>query len=146
MADSPDPNPYTASLTYGGDFELTPSGSLVMVTGVEKFRQRVIRRFFTNPSMVQNDGTYLSPDYLFDTDYGMGAARLVGEKVSDDIAAQFKQKLRAAIMIDEGVDVSREPMIKVFQNDKGAVWAEATAYLIQDGAQTFNIPIKNSSG
>lgn len=127
-----DPNPIAFSLPFGTDFELSENGSLKMVSGVEKFRQRVIRRYFTNPAERISTGEFIPSDYLFDPEYGLGATRLVGEPTTDDAAARFRRKLRQAIFSDEGtyVDTSVEPEITLFSTPAGAVWARAKVYLL----------------
>jgi hypothetical protein len=144
MADLPDPNPIIASMPWGGDFILTDNGSIEFVSGVEKFRQRVIRRFFTNPAERLADGTYIPADYIFDTEYGLGATRLIGEPQSDEIASQFRQKVRAAVLIDQSVNSTREPEIQLFAAPSGEVWVRVKAFLLNASEVVISFPLSRN--
>ncbi|PXX42207.1 hypothetical protein [Aquitalea magnusonii] len=54
----------------GGDLSTSPTGDLMPVTGVDKGRQRILRRLMTNPG-----------DYIHHPDYGAGLGRFVGDVV-----------------------------------------------------------------
>lgn len=146
MGTAPDPNPVCLSLPYGGDLQLTPNGSLVFVSGVERIRQRIIRRFFTCPEENLIGVGYIPADYIFDPNYGIGAVRLVGEPTSTDEALKLKQKVKKAVLVDEGVDTNQDPLITLFAAPNGEIWASVTVYLL-DGTQTNLIfPSGNKSG
>ena len=138
---TPDPNPVNLSLPWNGDLELTSNGSLVFVSGVERVEQRIIRRFFTCPSETLDDGTFVLADYLFDQSYGLGAARLVGEKISNKLAGQLTQKIRASVMVDEGVDTTKEPEINLFAAPTGEVFAKVKVYLLDSTPTNFNFVV-----
>src|SRR5215469_15934874 len=107
MSNQPDPNPIALSLPWGGDLQLTNNGSVRFVSGIEKIRQRIIRRYFTCPEERLADGQYIPADYIFAPNYGIGATRLVGELIDDTLAAALTQKIKAAVLIDEGVDTTQ---------------------------------------
>jgi hypothetical protein len=135
MSNQTDPNLLALSLPWGADFQLTNNGSLVFVSGIEKIRQRIIRRFFTAPAETLADGTYVPADYIFAPDYGIGANRLIGEPIDDNLAAILTKKIKAATLVDEGVDTTQNPTITLYAAQSGAVWASVTVYLL-DGTQT----------
>jgi hypothetical protein len=91
-----DPNPINASCPYGTDFQLTANGSIKFVSGVERLEERVVRRVFTNPREVLQDGTVVNADYLFDQDYGEGATRAVGELATPAFLSVMKARIRQA--------------------------------------------------
>lgn len=145
MAAQPDPNPVCVSLPWGDDFELTTNGSIAFVNGVERVRQRIIRRYFTCPAETLADGSFVTADYLFDQAYGLGAARLVGEPIGDQLAGKLLQKIRAAVLIDEGVDTAKDPVIQLFAAPTGQVWASVKVFLLDGQPTTFNFPVKQNT-
>jgi len=146
MASQPDPNPVNLSLPWGNDLVLTSNGSLQFVSGVERVKQRIIRRFFTCPSETLDDGSFVLADYLFDLSYGIGAARLVGEKISNKLAGQLQQKIRAAVLVDEGVDTTQTPQVQLFAAPSGEVWEEVQVFLLDGTPTSFNFQVgKNNT-
>lgn len=57
----------------GDDLSLSPTGSLSPIEGIERGKQRILRRLVTNPG-----GPNASPDYIFHPEYGAGLGRYVG--------------------------------------------------------------------
>lgn len=143
MANNPDPNPIALFLPWGGDFQLTNNGSLAMVSGVEKVRQRIIRRFFTCPAETLANGAYVPADYIFDPNYGLGATRMVGEPIATTLAATLTQKLKNAILIDEGVDTTQDPAISLYAAPNGEIWADVTVYLADSSPTSWNFLVLN---
>lgn len=132
----PDPNPVALSLPWGGDLQLTNNGSIAWCSGIEKVRQRIIRRFFTGPEQNQRGVGYIGPDYLFHPDYGQGAIRMVGQPMSDAVAAQLQTKARNAVLVDQGVDTSKAPKVDLYATPSGEVWIKIEVHLI-DGTREY---------
>lgn len=144
MANNPDPNPVALSLPWGGDLQLTNNGSIAFVSGVARIQQRIIRRFFTCPAETLSDGTYVPADDIFAPDYGLGASRLVGEPIDNALAAALTQRLKNAVLIDEGVDTTQDPTITLYASPDGTVWASVTVYLLDSTQTSFNFPAQQS--
>jgi hypothetical protein len=70
-------------LTYGGDFELTPTGDLMIIQDTPYYPAATIQRvsflILTNPAIPNINGVGTSaPDDIFHPDYGSGARAFVG--------------------------------------------------------------------
>ncbi len=83
---------------YGGDVALGPTGDLGRVNGLERSKQRVLRRLLTNPG-----------DYIFHPTYGAGLGRYVGKVV--DVAA-IAVLIRGQMALERSVSQSPPPTIK----------------------------------
>lgn len=140
MANTPDPNPVSLSLPWAGDLILTNNGSVTFCSGVEKLRQRIIRRFFTVPEENIQGVGYVPPDYIFDANYGIGAKRLVGQKTNNALAAVLKSKINAAVLVDEGVDTTQLPVVKLFASSSGQIWASVEVALLDATRVYINFP------
>lgn len=138
----PDPNPVELSLPWGKDLELTPDGDLFFVSGVEKVRQRIIRRFFTCSERTLADGDYVGPDYLFDKDYGIGATRLVGEPISAALAQALEARIKDAVLVDESVNSNQDPEVKLYAAPNGQVWVSVKVVLTDGTTDYLNFPVK----
>ncbi|MEB0078001.1 phage tail protein [Pseudomonas sp. CCI3.2] len=92
----------------GGDLSLTPTGSLSLAFGMERGKQRILRRLITNPG-----------DYLFHTDYGAGLGRYVGALIN---IPEVIALIRGQILLESCVARTPAPVIRVSaQNDTLAV-------------------------
>lgn len=121
-------NDATLWLEWGGDFEISQNGSLVLAYGWDQVRQRILRRLLTNPAFTLDDGTPVPPDYLFDPKYGLGFRRRVGENWTPDLQLYLKAMINQAVLIDEGVNVNLPPLINITQTDH-TVQVVITVYL-----------------
>lgn len=92
----------------GGDLSLSPTGSLSPVEGIDRGRQRILRRLITNPG-----------DYLFHTDYGAGLGRFVGAIMN---TPEIIALIRSQILLEDVVATTPAPVISVSSsNDTLAV-------------------------
>lgn len=82
---------------WGSELVLSASGDLLLATGAEAGRQRVLRRLLTNPG-----------DYIWHVEYGAGLPREIGETTR---AAQIEAKVRRQMFLEPAV--VREPPPKV---------------------------------
>jgi len=53
---------------WGSDIQVSPSGDIAPVDGLDRGNQRVLRRLLTSPG-----------DYLWHSDYGAGLGKMVGK-------------------------------------------------------------------
>lgn len=141
MSDGPDPNPVNASLPWGTDFRLTANGSIAFVSGDERLKERIIRRAFSNPEETLQDGTFVPADYIFDKKYGLGASRAVGQVNKPSFLSTMEARIRKAIMVDEGVDTSKPPVIRFFQQGS-AFFAKVRVFTIDGGQVDIVFPFK----
>lgn len=136
-----DPNNTTLKLEWGSDFELSQNGSLIMSTGWEQIKQRVLRRLLTNPSFKLADGSPISADYIFDQNYGQGCRRRVGEPISKDIQEKLEQAVNKAVVIDEGLAVAKPPLVEAYKIGTDQLWVQISITLKtgQSGTVVFGV-------
>lgn len=104
------------------DNDLTPSatGDLLSIDGLERGRQRILRRLLTNPG-----------DYIWHPEYGAGLGRRVGQL--RDINA-IRSVIRTQIMEEACVGKSPLPAIDVTAIDSG-VFVSIKYLNVETGAQ-----------
>lgn len=102
-------------LEYGQDLVLAPSGSLEIATGWDQVRERIIRRFLTNPAQVLPDGSSTPADYVFDPAYGIGGGALVSQNPTQQYLNALRQRIRQAVLSDVAVDPGADPQIVIQQ-------------------------------
>ncbi len=84
---------------WSSDLSVSPTGDLAVVNGTIFGQQRVLRRLMTNPG-----------DYVWQTDYGAGLARFIGQPAN---ATQIQAVIRAQIFKETAVSRAPEPEISV---------------------------------
>lgn len=92
------------SHTWGGDLDVSPSGDLLAADGVERAKQRILRRLMTNLG-----------DYIWQPDYGAGLPGAIGDTGTDRIVAAIRSQLMAETVIAK----SPLPVIAVQAIDSG---------------------------
>lgn len=83
----------------GDDLSLSPTGSLSPVEGMERGKQRILRRLITNPG-----------DYLFHPNYGAGLGRYVGALMN---IPEIIALIRGQILLEDCVAKKPAPVISV---------------------------------
>lgn len=111
------PNSTTLWLEWGGDLVVSQNGSLSMATGWDQVRQRILRRLLSNPAFTLGDGTPVAPDLIFDTSYGIGCRRRLGELWIPSEQTAILSMVEQAVLVDEGIDATRTPTIVLDQNN-----------------------------
>lgn len=101
----------------GSDLSTSPTGDLSTVSGIERGKQRILRRLLTNPG-----------DYLFEPDYGAGLGRYVGASVNTtEIVALIEGQLR----LEACVAQSPAPVVSVQRTNStlsvGIQYTDATS-------------------
>jgi hypothetical protein len=81
----------------GDDFSLSPTGSLSPVEGLDRGKQRILRRLITNPG-----------EYLFHPEYGAGLGRYVGALMN---IPEIIALVRGQILLEDCVSKSPKPVI-----------------------------------
>lgn len=121
------------STWFGNDISLSPSGDLQQIDGLNRGRQRILRRLLTNSN---DDG--LPADYLWHPEYGCGCPRRIGE--TRDINA-ISAAIRSQIMSEASVAKSPLPTIIVNSIPDG-VYVSVVYIDVETGLQSilsFNI-------
>ena len=96
----------------GGDLALSATGDLLVASGAEGTKQRVLRRLLTNPG-----------GYIWHMLYGAGLARFVGQPNPAD---RIKGVIIRQIRRERGVGVTPPPTVDVRADNLGAVVATVT--------------------
>jgi hypothetical protein len=90
---------------FGNDVSLSIAGDLQQVDGLDRGRQRILRRLLTNSN---NDG--FPADYIWHPTYGCGCPRRIGE--TRDINS-ISAAIRSQIMSEASVSKNPLPTITV---------------------------------
>nr|WP_199065128.1 hypothetical protein [Chromobacterium sp. ASV5] len=91
----------------GGDLSTSPTGDLSLVAGLERGKQRVLRRLLTNPG-----------DYVFHPEYGAGLGRYVGQIIN---VPQLTGLIRGQMLQEACVGNSPPPAVTVRARDDGTL-------------------------
>lgn len=90
---------------WGGDLSLSPTGDLAVIDGLEKGRQRVLRRLMTG-----------SPEYIWEPPYGAGIPAYIGSIVD---AAEARALILAQMALEPTVLQNPPPQVTVTQIPNG---------------------------
>jgi phage baseplate assembly protein W len=90
---------------YGNDLNSSAAGDLLTVDGVDKNRQRLLRRLLTNPG-----------DYIFEPTYGAGLAAKIGQPFSAQACAAI---IKSQMFLESFVARDPAPAISVTQLTNG---------------------------
>lgn len=119
-------------LPWAGDFSLTASGDIAVVTGGNKVIQRVIRRFLTNSQRTDNLGRVTNiADYLFHPAYGGNARQFVDALYSQQSKTAIAQRFAQQASLETGVAPSPPSQVTITANVNG-IEMDATV-VIADG-------------
>lgn len=122
------PNNAAIYLELGEDLVVSPSGGILMASGWDQIRQRIMRRLFTNPELKLADGEIIPADYIFDKDYGIGINQLIDEPITSTFLSNLTRRIKQGVMVDEGVDASKDPAIDYFVANQ-SVYVQITVTL-----------------
>jgi len=104
---------------FGGDLQVSESGDVALVDGLQLGQQRVLRRLLTNPG-----------DYIWNLAYGAGLAGFVGKPAA---TMQIRAVVRSQIFKEAAVATSPEPMIEVTSDQAGTVYVHIRYLDAQSG-------------
>ena len=128
-------------LEWNGDLVLTPNGSVLMASGWDEVRERIIRRFLTNSALPLPDGTTTPPDYVFDVQYGLGAGALIDQNPDAAWQTAFSRRLREAVVADAAVSPSVLPSISITTSLAGLTEVFVAVQLISGQQGKFSLTI-----
>lgn len=129
----------TFYLEWNGDLIITPNGSVMMATGWDEVRERIIRRFLTNSAQPLPDGTTTPPDYIFDPLYGLGAGALIDQNPNAAFVSEFTRRMREAVVADAATDPGALPSITVTSPAIGTLQVFVTIQLISGQQGGFSM-------
>ncbi len=133
-------------LEWNGDLVLTPNGSILMATGWDEVRERIIRRFLTNSSLPLPDGTQTPPDYIFSPSYGLGAGALIDQNPTADFRANFTRRMREAVAADSAVSPTSVPSVRITTPMIGLIQVFVAIDLISGQQGRFSISFGQGGG
>lgn len=114
-----------ASHIWGGDLSAAANGDLLLASGDDLTKQRIVRRLMTNPKTPQAGG-----DYLFEQTYGAGIPRFVGSIGQEsEIAAISKGQ----VQLEGGVAQNPAPVVTARSDTNGVT--ETIQYTDNDSGQ-----------
>jgi hypothetical protein len=129
----------TYYLEWNSDLILSPNGSVLMASGWDEVRERIIRRFLTNSSVPLPDGTSTAPDYVFDPLYGLGAGALIDQNPTAAWTADFKRRMREAVAADAATSPGALPSIRVTKPTIGVVQVFVAVQLVSGQTGSFSM-------
>lgn len=106
---------------WGNDIQTSPTGDLAPVDGLDRGRQRILRRLLTNQL-----------DYLWNPTFGAGVPARIGQ-LRDTLAIQTA--ISTQIMEEKSVGRNPLPVITVSPIDNG-VYVKITYQDIETGSQS----------
>jgi hypothetical protein len=95
------------SLRFGGDLQVSASGDLLLATGPQVVKQRILRRLLTNAG-----------DYIFQIPYGAGLRKQVGQ---DSNLLAIQNIVRSQIFAEADVAQVPAPVITATQDATGNI-------------------------
>ena len=98
-------------LDWGGDFVLTPNGSVQMANGWDEARQLTVRALLTNPATQLPTGEQVPPDYVFDPEYGAGLGLYVGVDMNTTQVNKLQGLINSQVLNQSFVDPTYEPQV-----------------------------------
>lgn len=92
---------------FGNDLSLSSTGDLLLCSGEERGKQRLLRRLLT-----------VVGDYIWHPKYGAGLQTFIGEALSSDEFSIIKSRIQSNIFLEESVSKTTPPeiFIQTIQN------------------------------
>ena len=128
-------------LEWNQDLILTANGSVLMCSGWDEVRERIIRRFLTNSALPLPDGSTTPPDYVFDVQYGLGAGALIDQNPDAAWQAAFSRRMREAVVADTAVSPSLLPSISLTTSTSGVTQVFVSVQLISGQQGKFSLTL-----
>ena len=96
---------------YSGDVASSSTGDLNTSTSVVKTQQRIVRRVLTNPVTKEAPA-----DYIWNPEYGCGAARYVGE--TQNKLEELRRLIASQIILEKNVANIPIPTVVLTSNNE----------------------------
>jgi hypothetical protein len=124
-------SPIEAALTYGGDYQLTPSNDLATVQDTPFAAgatiQRVTFLILTNPALPNLNGNGTAePDDMFNPNYGAGARAYVGRNATQANLNALQRNILNGLALDPFIANSPKPTVTFRIGDASTVLCTVT--------------------
>ena len=131
----------TLFVEFGADLIVTPNGSIQLAQGWDEIRQRILRRILTTAQELLPDGTQTLPDYIFDVNYGIGAAKLVGQPITQSLVTALTNAITSGVTQDSAVVSNVLPKINIRRYGINTLYVTVQVFLVngQIGTLAFTI-------
>ncbi len=131
-------------LSWGGDLQISPNGSLVMANGWDEIRQSIERGLLTNPSVTLPDGEIVAADYIFAPSYGAGLGLWIGQNPTQRALRQLERVIIHVVLSQPGVDSAQMPTVsfRTLQQQRG-LEIDISMTLLNGQTGTVTIPVDN---
>jgi hypothetical protein len=128
-------------LDWGGDFQLTNNGSLVIAEGWDALRQAIVRALLNNPYTKTPAGQDIPPDYVYVPGYGAGLGLYVGQDMTNNELAELETLISNVVLAQASVDPSFAPSISFTSPSPHQMLIKITAKLINNQVGTVTLQV-----
>ena len=128
MSDTVGPDIYCE---WNQDLLLTTNGSIQTAIGWDRVRQRIIRNLITVSAGKLPDGTLTAPGYIWHTDFGLSAGKLIGQSPTRAWQHDFIGRVNQAVIADSAVDPGALPSV-TFENPQPGTWLVFIVVTLRD--------------
>ncbi len=111
---------------FGQDIQASPTGDLAIVSGLDRSKQRVLRRLLTAIN-----------GYIWHSDYGAGIPSYIGKSVSDSDFIEIKSLIKSQIGLEQSVLQIPAPIITL-QTIAGGLYCQID-YLLNPTQQPITL-------
>jgi hypothetical protein len=87
---------------FGNDIVMAANGDLQTIDGIEKGKQRILRRLMTIPG-----------SYIFHVNYGAGLPLYVGEALTQDVYQKILGVILTQLQLEQAVSKETPPVVKL---------------------------------
>lgn len=104
---------FQLDLELGGDFKISNTGGLQLVTGWDCIRQNFERYVFTRPANNTVSGQPQAPDWVFNPGFGLGAGTMIGQVFTQSFIELLKQKVYQGALSAASGNATTPPTVNV---------------------------------
>jgi hypothetical protein len=119
-----------ATLVWGGDLAVGPTGDIALASGGTLGQQRVLRRLLTNED-----------DYVWNPEYGAGLGQFVGKVVNE---REIVGMIKSQIFAESAVARQPDPAVAAETFPNGSVYLEINYVdALDGGTQSLTFTVGN---
>jgi hypothetical protein len=116
------------ALEWSDDLQFDVNGDILLNEGLDRIRQFIERRILTTPLDNPIINLRSTPDYLFDTGYGIGAGALVDREITGQFRDTTQQVILQGIKQEPGVAPFPPPSVSLLTTPGGLFQVLATYF------------------
>lgn len=120
-------NAVEVDLPWGGDFTYDATGDLVLATGDNAIRERLIRMILTSPNLVVDGVAIGFADDIYHPTWGAGLRAQVGETMNATQQNALAGRIRQQLAADASVATSPPPSV-AYSTSGNAMFLKVTYY------------------